>query len=223
MAASTTKRRISTTPCVVRSPVGPTCRSGVGRLPRGTQEVVPAQSGAKSPGRAGFVRPAGNPAATPLATPALPRGAARPDVLPQEIGSACRRQCLPATDHVSEGTLTLAGDRGEAGAASSGATSIDTSIVSAPARSLSTPDGSRAPSAAWSPAQTRPIMPAMRCVANGLLLALVTGASGPVVKQIDHILFATGPEGVALVEMLRDGFQLPVVFEDPGMPYNRTG
>lgn len=48
------------------------------------------------------------------------------------------------------------------------------------------------------------------------VVAVVLGAGqppAPVVRQIDHILFATGPEGAGLVSILRDQFQLPVVFD----------
>lgn len=50
-----------------------------------------------------------------------------------------------------------------------------------------------------------------------LALALLTGRSdGPVlVRQIDHILFVTSAEGAGLVSILRDKFELPVVFDGP--------
>lgn len=55
-----------------------------------------------------------------------------------------------------------------------------------------------------------------RIVRSTVALAIALWVSrGPIVKQIDHILFVTGPEGRALVSMLTDQFELPLVFDGP--------
>jgi hypothetical protein len=50
-------------------------------------------------------------------------------------------------------------------------------------------------------------------------------APGPIIKQIDHILFVTGPDGRDLVALLRDKLSLPVVFDGPALnpPARGTG
>jgi hypothetical protein len=57
----------------------------------------------------------------------------------------------------------------------------------------------------------------MRALAGALIsLALAAGQpAAPVVSHVDHVMFTGGPELSGLIGVLRDQFQLPVIFDGP--------